>query len=184
MPHVTVRSKRTRLRIADIVISGVGDAGRTWHSAGSTARCGPTAVATLLRRFHPSGEMLEARHLHSNEHPVEGMFLQTFCSVPQGHRINACRRDGGVNTCEEGACYHRHPGEASLIVWSLHVTALLIGPALGGCRRLSEDGAGDPVPGRRAHPRRRDLRRESVDCAPHDGNPRPRKRALRIRRAP
>lgn len=106
MPHVTVRSKRTRLRIADIVISGVGDAGRTWHSAGSTARCGPTAVATLLRRFHPSGEMLEARHLHSNEHPVEGMFLQTFCSVPQGHRINACRRDGGVNTCEERASYH------------------------------------------------------------------------------
>jgi len=27
-----------------------------------------SAVATLLRRFHPFGEMLEARHLHSNEH--------------------------------------------------------------------------------------------------------------------
>jgi len=26
-------------------------------------RCGD-----LLRRFHPFGEMLEARHLHSNEH--------------------------------------------------------------------------------------------------------------------
>jgi len=84
MPHVTVCSKKqgSASRISSSVESETpvapGIRLATPHLRAN--RCGD-----LLRRFHPFGEMLEARHLHSNEHPVEGMFLQTFCSMPQGH---------------------------------------------------------------------------------------------------